>query len=301
VLDEYFTDLDLKRVLCNLLGYFGAVPAWTPASKVVASSFGYFLYGGYHALHTPQYFAESLARYITERNGKVLSTTYVDEILVNSAGVAGVRVAKKTYKAPIVISNVNAKTTYLDLIDRKFLTPEFRSFIQQLPVGSSSITLHLAVPEKLSNYPALIHDKDNQTYLTISSQDDSTLAPQGQSAVVLRTVARFADFFGLSKDEETALIKKRVDTLLVQGKALIPELANGKVVKVMTPLSYGKLANLPQGALSWGEASKAKKPYFKSPIVGLYLSSASVEGSGVEFVIRNGILCAQDIMGWKTN
>jgi hypothetical protein len=117
----------------------------------------------------------------------------------------------------------------------------------------------------------------------------------------LRTVARFADFFGLSKDEETALIKKRVDTLLVQGKALIPELANGKVVKVMTPLSYGKLANLPQGALSWGEASKAKKPYFKSPIVGLYLSSASVEGSGVEFVIRNGILCAQDIMGWKTN
>lgn len=302
VLDEYFSDIALKRILCGLLGYFGTVPAKTPASKVVYSSFGYFLYGGYHALHTPEHLAQALAGYIRQHKGTILENAYANEILIGPKGVEGIRVGEKKYEAPIVISNVNAKITYTDLINKKFIDQAFRSHVVELPVGPSCFALHLAVPSPLSQYPALIQDKDNQTYITISSQDDPYLAPEGQSAVILRATARFSDFFALSKEQENELIRTRTEALLARGKALVPELTNATVLKVLTPATYEQLANLPQGAHSWMDMSlKERKLNFKGVIPGLYLSSASVEGPGVASVIRNGILCAQDIMGWEVD
>jgi all-trans-retinol 13,14-reductase len=43
-----------------------------------------------------------------------------------------------------------------------------------------------------------------------------------------------------------------------------------------------------------------KRPYFKTPIKGLYLASASTfPGGGIEGVIISGMICANDICNWE--
>ena len=48
------------------------------------------------------------------------------------------------------------------------------------------------------------------------------------------------------------------------------------------------------------QSINTKRPYFKTPIKGLYLASASTfPGGGIEAVVISGILCANDICGWN--
>ena len=43
-----------------------------------------------------------------------------------------------------------------------------------------------------------------------------------------------------------------------------------------------------------------KRPYFKTPIKGLYLVGASTfPGGGIEAVVISGIICANDICNWR--
>ena len=54
---------------------------------------------------------------------------------------------------------------------------------------------------------------------------------------------------------------------------------------------------MPEGAsYSFDQSIEFKKPYFKTPITGLYLASASTfPGGRIEAVIMSGMICANDI------
>jgi all-trans-retinol 13,14-reductase len=58
---------------------------------------------------------------------------------------------------------------------------------------------------------------------------------------------------------------------------------------------------MPEGAIySFDQSMETKRPYFKTPIKGLYLVGASTfPGGGVEGVVISGLICAHDIMNWK--
>jgi all-trans-retinol 13,14-reductase len=70
--------------------------------------------------------------------------------------------------------------------------------------------------------------------------------------------------------------------------------------KAIAPRELKELTSIPQGALYCFDQSQVPtRPYFKSPIVGLYLANASSSGGGVESVVIGGITCKHDITGWK--
>ena len=56
-----------------------------------------------------------------------------------------------------------------------------------------------------------------------------------------------------------------------------------------------------EGAIyAFDQSKDTKRPYFKTPIKGLYLASASTfPGGGIEAVVIAGRICANDIMNWK--
>jgi all-trans-retinol 13,14-reductase len=56
--------------------------------------------------------------------------------------------------------------------------------------------------------------------------------------------------------------------------------------------------SMPRGAIySFDQSIGSKRPYFKTPVKGLYLSSSStIFGAGVEAVIATGLMCAKDIL-----
>lgn len=296
VLDAYFQDQQIKNIFCGLIGYFGTLPYKTPASEIVVKTFGYFFFGGYRAIGTPQRFANILASRIEENNGTVLCKKSVSKILVGKNGVQGVQSGSHTFTAPVVISNINAKTLYTDLVDATYLPPGFVEDIRGLPMGGSAIALHLGVNEDLSSYPSLIQDRDNQTFISIISNQDPSVAPKGKSSVIVRESARYADFFRADAD----YVHKREQDLLSRGIDLVPELGTAVVVsRLVTPIDYEELVSVPLGSVyGFDPSSVTRLPSFRSPIPGLYLSGATSEGPGLESVIHNGILCFHDIVGW---
>jgi phytoene dehydrogenase-like protein len=301
VLDQYFSNSEIKTLLCGFVPYLGALPYNTPASFVIIHTFGYFFSGGYQALGTPERFAEVLASYIKDKGGQILCNHQVDRILVEKKGVAGVRVGTEEFHAPVVICDVNVGTAYFDLIGAEDLPTDFLKQLSNLPYGNSAFLLHLAVDNDLSSYTSLIQDRYNRTYASIPTKNDPSLAPKGKSTVILRETVRFSSFIHNTKEEEEQYIKDRTAELLARGRTMIPELAKGvSIIKVVTPNTYAKLVNAPHGVVyGFDLAQSSNILYFRSPIPGLYVANGSSGHPGIDGVISLGILCSHDIKGWN--
>jgi all-trans-retinol 13,14-reductase len=68
-----------------------------------------------------------------------------------------------------------------------------------------------------------------------------------------------------------------------------------------TPLTFERYTDMPEGAIySIDQSMGIKRPYFKTPVKGLYLASASTfPGGGIEGVVISGMICANEISGWS--
>jgi len=66
-----------------------------------------------------------------------------------------------------------------------------------------------------------------------------------------------------------------------------------------TPRTFERYTLNPRGAI-YG-LDQSERPYFKTPIKGLYLVGASTfPGGGIEAVVISGIIAANDISGWPS-
>jgi len=91
------------------------------------------------------------------------------------------------------------------------------------------------------------------------------------------------------------------DTLISQAERLLPGLSRGIVLKdAATALTVERYSLASEGAIYGVDQSPDQmgdyRPYFKTPIEGLYLVGASTfPGAGVEAVVISGVIAADDI------
>ena len=66
-----------------------------------------------------------------------------------------------------------------------------------------------------------------------------------------------------------------------------------------TPKTFERYTSMPEGALyAFDQSIDTRRPYFKTPVKGLYLASASTfPGGGIEAVVISGMICAYDMLG----
>jgi all-trans-retinol 13,14-reductase len=300
VLDEYFEDEGIKNLLSSMLGYIGAKASQISASNVIVAS-GYFFFGGYHIIGGSQHLAEALAQYISENHGTVLCQYPVTSILVKDNTVQGVHVGDEIFKAPVVVSNVNAKTLYLDLLSGADLPWQFVNDIERLPMGRSSFLVFLGVSELFPTLPSIINDIDHRLHIILNSHPDRSLAPLGSTSLTLEKNARISDFPSLHSLDYDIQIAAMKDTMIETAAISLPGLNDHiSYQKVITPRELRELTAVPQGAAyCFDQSDVPVRPYFKSPIAGLYVANASSSGGGVEAVVIGGITCKHDITGWK--
>jgi len=301
-LDEYFTSEDLKTFLCALLGYLGTEPEKTPASSALTAVVSYYLHGGYFPKGGEQRFADSLKEFIGYNGGKVLTKHRVDEILVENGEVKGVMVGNKVFRSPIVVANANAKTTFLELVGDEILDRKFVEYIKKLEMSPSCFIVFLGVDMDLSGYPTIIENLDEGYSIAINSNANPGLAPNGKASVTVLTGAKYCDF--PERGAEEYLEKKRefAECLIKKAEKIIPNLSKHIVVQdAATPKTFERYTSMPEGAIyAFDQSINTRRPYFKTPIKGLYLASASVfPGGGIEAVVISGIICANDIYDWK--
>jgi len=302
-LDEYFRDGDLKALLCALLGYLGTEPEKTLASSALTACVSYYLYGGYFPKGGAQRFADSLKCFIESHGGKVMIRHKVDKILVENGEVRGVKVGKKIFEAPIIVANANANTTFLELVGEDKLDKKFVDYIKGLKMSPSVFMAFLGVDMDLSSYPTLIKNLDEGIDIVINSNADPSLAPRGKASVTILTGANYHDFPERGTEEYSRKKRRMAEMLIRKAEKVIPDLSRHIIVQdAATPKTFERYTSMPEGALySFDQSIGTKRPYFKTPIKGLYLAGASTfPGGGIEAVVISGMICANDICNWQT-
>jgi len=300
-LDEFFRDEGLKELLCALIGYVGTSPDRAPASSALTACVSYYIHGGFFPKGGAGAFAEALAKYIREHGGEVSINRRVDKIVVRDGRAIGVLVSDKLIRAPVIVSNVNAKTTLLELVGEEHLEREFVDYIKGLKMSPSCFMVFLGVDMDLSNYPTLIKDLDKGLDIVINSNADSSLAPPGKASVTILAPANYRDFPERGTDDYLRVKKEIARALISQVDAVIPGISDRIVVQdEATPKTFERYTSMPEGAIyAFDQSIGVRRPYFKTPIKGLYLVGASTfPGGGVEAAVISGVICANDICGW---
>ncbi|MBU4270090.1 FAD-dependent oxidoreductase [Candidatus Dependentiae bacterium] len=300
ILNEFFKNEELKNILCSLLGYIGAHADQIPASGSLFVSLQYFIYGGCHPQGGVQSFVNTLKDFIEKNNGTVLTSRKVDKILVKDNKVYGINVGEQIFLSPIIIANVNAKTTFSKLLDQDNIDQNFVKAVNKLKMSTSAFVVNLGVDMDLSQHTSFI-SIPNSCHVLIGSNINSNLAPKGKASVTLITLAKYKDFSELNSLEYAKYKEKMAQKIIDKVEMFIPGFSKKIIFKdILTPKSYEKFTSMPEGAIySFDFSENKNRPYFKTSVKGLYLASASVSGGGVEAVIGSGMKCANDILDKK--
>ncbi|MFH7026483.1 MAG: phytoene desaturase family protein [Heteroscytonema crispum UTEX LB 1556] len=273
----------------------------------------------------------ALVRGLERWGGKLLLGCHVEQILVESGKVAGVRLreedretgvetgvgdgcgrenfsASSILKAPVVISNASIWDTYNHLLRPEDLPASYRQASLDTPAVESFMHLHLGIRtgglDNLTGHHVVVHDSQqdiatpgNTCMISIPSVWDSTLAAEGHHVVHAYTLEPFAGWERNEGYEEKK--KERCQSLYRALEKIIPDIRDRVILELIgTPLTHARYLRRYQGTYGPGiEAGKGMFPGTHTPIQGLYrVGDSTMPGIGVPAVAASGILCANSLV-----
>ena len=217
-LGEVFDALEIGYRLRNVLaaesGLYGAPPsrAALPVHALIMNHYfqgAYFVRGGSRAL------VDAMLEAIRAAGGELRLRSRVRRIIVEEGEAVGVELASgEQLRAPLVISNADAKRTFLEMVGEEHLNPELRQHVKEYRMALPLFIIYIAMevdPSELgipnTNYflmPA--YDIEEQyaacyagrvpekpwVYVSTASRKDPesrNLAPEGYTNLQLMTAA----------------------------------------------------------------------------------------------------------------
>jgi len=219
--------------------------------------------------------------------------------------------------ADVVVSDINAKTLYLDLIGEEQLpwlarvgikSYEYAMAVPMLYLGvdyapplASHHTLVTLPMEKVNDfwwntYKQNRYPNDQFGIISWTSGSDPNLAPDGHHVIILTLAPAPYQLHGTTWDAAKPAL---LESIVCDFDQYIPGLSEHvKVAELATPLDFERRLLVPQGtiyALRQDLTSEmAFRPSAKSKsIKGLYLVGASTHpGGGVPTTIASGLIAA---------
>jgi phytoene dehydrogenase-like protein len=150
MLDTYFKDVRLKKLLTVLTGYLSDDPTVLTTGEL-APIFGYYFDGGYYPAGGSQVPANALVRVIERHEGHLHLRTPVEHIIVDDGRATGVRLASgDVHHAKAIISDADLRRTFLDLVGSDRLPLHFGRQLEALQPSTSAFIVFLGldfVPE----------------------------------------------------------------------------------------------------------------------------------------------------------
>jgi all-trans-retinol 13,14-reductase len=215
VFDALEMGAPLRHVLAAECGIYGVPPSKASLAMHMAvidhylHSGAYFIRGGSRAL------IDGFLRAIERGGGEVRLRSRVEQIIVEGGRAVGVRLAKGgELRAPLVISNADAKRTLLELVGEDYLSPATVQRLREYRMALPLFIIYLAMqvpPDELglpnSNVylmPGYTLEEDHETccaggiperpfvLISIASLKDpkcTAIAPPGYTNLQLMTIA----------------------------------------------------------------------------------------------------------------
>lgn len=328
VLSEITDDARLRAVLCAQWGYYGVPPA-EASFAIQALVAKHFMWGAYYPVGGSQQIARSLLGRVADAGGWTRISTSVDELVVESGRIVGVRCGDETIRADRVVSGVGAQATVGRLLPASHREDAWARSFEALRPAAAHVCLYLGFRGDVR--PAGATAANQWFYDTWDQTADAWYVEPGEGDLP-RAPVLYCSFpslkdpeFDEANDRHTGEVvtfvpwevfdewsgtrwKKRPaeydafkvrlhDSLLAQFREAMPDVAELiEFSELSTPLSTEHFNGAPGGSI-YGLAptpSRYANPWLrpKTPVPGLYLAGCDVATPGVIGAMFGGLLAA---------
>jgi prolycopene isomerase len=320
VMDKHIADARLKAVYAALWPYLALPPsqvsilywAWMMASYVEEGPF--YCLGGFQRL------PDALAEALENRGGELVLGSPVTRIRVENRVVQGVTLASgQTIDAPIVISNVDARRTFGELLEPGRVPERFLRQLSQMEPSLSVVSMYLAtdldvralgVPIETMYYTLWDHDQVygggtpsqlTMVNVTIPSVTDESLAPAGEHVVALSSIhpADTGDSPGGRAQISGAMLDAAERVLPgLRDHITFVEAASEDVPEQFPLRRLGPI----YGWAASPQQAGVRRLSNTTPISGLYLAGHWTQpGHGIWGVVASGVRVARLVLGKDTS
>ncbi len=317
LLNTFIRNKRLQAILSVPIGNLGIPASRASALAALALYREYILDGGYYPKGGIQQFPNLLATKFCELGGTLLLSNKVMKIDLKNNKVRGIYLQKGgLIKAKFIVSNADARQTFLELIND--YSPE-QSRIPKIKISPSAFVVYLGINRKLngaigkslstwifSNYD-VDSDFDTKNYHNLKylichfpTSLDSSLAPAGKSTVrvMIWVPAGSGDF----TEKTRAELEKKI---IYKLSKFIGNISNNIEVKMTaTPSTFRQYTLNDRGsAFGWyASVRQTERDFFplRTGIDGLYLVghwvTSGIGHSGIPMVSFCGKNVAENIL-----
>jgi all-trans-retinol 13,14-reductase len=329
ILDAFFKDQRLKFLLASYpTNWLGVPPSELMAPWAAVCTLGY-TEGLYYPKGGIQKFTDCIAETLTQNGGELVLGKVVSKILIDNGVAVGVQLEDGSVaRGTSIVSNVDAKQTFLNLVGEQHLEKEFTDYIRQLKQSVSGFVVYLGVDANLKNYDPYIRylggekesdwDKYHRSLrngqldmngmaITIPSNLEPSYAPAGKSSVILLGFAPYGyknnwmtKSDGTRTKQYQSLKKEVANQMITLAEKVIPDLSENIIVKdAATPLTFQRYTWNTEGAWYGPRLDAIRMPPYVTPVKHLYLAGSSTSGAGVPSAFMSGITTAKEILELK--
>jgi len=265
LMDECFTDEELKAVVSQLWVYYGAPVPEESALLLMAATDGYLTDGIWHVMGTSQALSDGYAQLIQDLGGEVKTGNLVTEIIIEDGIAKGVVTEfGDVYTSRYVVCNTDPFQMIFDLIGEENLPGDYVEEVKNMRPANSLFGVYMGLnidiaalgyddTEILVNTSldsVVVHDNmmsgnlsEGASTITIySNYGDPIYAPPGKSVVVLHSYSDY-NIWPKDQDEYLAMKEELAQELINLAATVIPELANPAYIEemeIITPVTINE-------------------------------------------------------------
>jgi len=310
MLDKFFKNEELKGILSAQYHYIGVTPEKASALSMCLMITSYIKDGCYLVKGGAQNLSDKLGSRIKEFKGEVVLNTKVEKIEIMSQTATTVITEKnKKYTARQVVSNIDPRKAFFDLIDKSCLPSDYIEKIMRLTVGSSFFLTFLIVDLETSalkscsgwHYSSYrLNDVDTQSfYIFVPTIYDQSLNADGLHNVEL--AMQFPFIYGEIKNWGGVKLQLEEELINKAGSAIRDLRKHIKYKFSATPHTIERFTGNSKGSLYGWEMSVGQVQRYRldneTPIKNLFLVGHWTKpGCGVVSVATSGWKVAKKIL-----
>ncbi|MEW6101545.1 MAG: NAD(P)/FAD-dependent oxidoreductase [Candidatus Omnitrophota bacterium] len=312
LLYEYFSDRQLIKVFLSLAGYLGTEPRLLSSFGAIDFFREVIFDGGYYPYGSMQRISDAFADNFKQMGGDIFFSSPVNKIILKDSSAKGVILAnKRRLYSSIVVSNADARQTFINLVGKSHLPCRFMSDLLRMLPTVSAFCVFLGLNKRLSS----IGMKMNLSYM-YDIKDDIRKAPENgylimfSSSLIDRSLSgpdkdtlnimkllpfRGREFWNKNKE---AIAQKHID----RAEELLPGLSRSIIFRdIATPFTYYRHTQNYAGAIGGWALTPSQTGNFRlnqvTPVTNLYLAGHWTRpGLGLTASVRSGALAAERIL-----
>ncbi len=310
MLENFFTDEQLKMTLSAQWGYIGSPPHEVSAIGMCQMLVNYLKDGAYFPVGGTQNFADAITQKFIDYGGHIMLSSSVETISTDSNIIKGVTTNKGgEIMADTFVSNIDPKQTFLRLLDKNTVDSSFLHRIENMKESVSFFLLYLGLDNRVDLKKlkrGFYHTSNNLSasdsdwfYISVPTEVDSSLAPDNKQIISVVVSSRDSyddiDNWDTYKDKMKKYTLNYLENFVpdIQNHIVVTDAATPKTLYRYTHNSKGAAYG---GAVTVDQTWSNRLPH-TTPFKNLFLAGHWTNpGPGICAVVSSGWRVANMIL-----